>query len=139
MRHAVTGRPIRILLAGVALCCLLAFTQEHAAAASSEGVTRECQHPLTTGQEAINIRHVNPKTACKTVRALARFISNGTNSRRLYKCVGTHGGHTAGRPVLEIHRFDGWRLKVVHTYGFQMSRGRGSFEVTGTDFPLNCS
>lgn len=57
----------------------------------------------------------------------------------MYRCVGTHGGHTAGRPVLKIHRFEGWKLKILHTYGFQMSRGRGSFEVTGTEFPLNCS
>lgn len=139
MNLAVTSPPVRIFLATVALCCLLVLMQQHAANAKSSADSRECQHPLTTGQEAVNIKHVNPKTACKTVRALARFISNGTNYKRLYKCVGTHGGHTAGRPVLKIHRFEGWKLKVVHTYGFQMSRGRGSFEVTGTDFPLNCS
>ena len=139
MSPGVVGRPVRSILIAAALVLFFVLAQQHAATANSTGASRECQHPLTTGQEAINIAHVNPKTACKTVRALARFISNGRGYKRLYRCVGTHGGHTAGRPVLTIHRFEGWRLNIVHTYGFRMSRGRGSFEVTGTDFPLNCT
>jgi hypothetical protein len=139
MTFAITHSPTRLAVAAVVFCGLLGLLHGGPARAASQGLTRECQHPLTTGQEAVNIRGVDPKTACKTVRALARFISNGERPGRLYGCVGTHGGHTAGRPVLKIHRFEGWRLKIVQTYGLQMSAGGGSFDVTGTDFPLNCT
>jgi hypothetical protein len=36
--------------------------------------------------------------------------------------------------------FDGWRLSLSGRYqAFTMSQGPSSFEVTGTDFPLNCT
>jgi hypothetical protein len=43
---------------------------------------------------------------------LERFIENGAHGSRLYSCVGLSKQH-AGRPVLKIHRFDGWNLKIV--------------------------
>jgi hypothetical protein len=74
--------------------------------------------------------------ACKAVRQLARFVKGG--ERRLYRCVGLTAGHP-GRPALKIHRLAGWNLRVAHGYEFVMYRGRSSFLVTGTDFPLNCT
>jgi hypothetical protein len=125
-----------VLLASMAMT--FALGQQATAVAKPSSNSRECQHPLTTGQEAVNIRGVSPQEACKTVRALARFIENGAKPARLYECAGISRNHP-GRPVLKIHRFDGWNLKVVKTYGFRMSRDGGAFEVTGTDFPLNCT
>jgi hypothetical protein len=100
--------------------------------------TYQCQHPLTTGQEAFHLKRVSPATACKAVRALARFVENGSHSQRLYKCVGLTMSHP-GRPVLKIHRLAGWNLRIDHQYEFVMFRGRSSFSVSGTDFPLNCT
>jgi hypothetical protein len=100
--------------------------------------TYQCQHPLTTGQEAFHLKNVSPGTACKAVRALARFIENGSRSGRLYRCVGLTMSHP-GRPVLKIHRLAGWNLRIAHQYQFEMFRGVSSFSVSGTDFPLNCT
>jgi hypothetical protein len=72
------------------------------------------------------------------VRALARYIQNGEKAGRLYKCVGLTQSHP-GRPVLKIHHLAGWNLSISHRYEFIMSRGRSSFAVGGTDFPLNCT
>jgi hypothetical protein len=44
-----------------------------------------------------------------------------------------------GRPALKIHRLAGWNLRIAHQYEFVMFRGRSSFAVSGTDFPLNCT
>jgi hypothetical protein len=125
-----------LLLAVLAMT--LVVSQRAAAAGASATTTRPCQHPLVTGQEAVNIKNVSPQKACKVVRALARFIGDGSKSGRLYECAGA-SPTKPGRPVLKIHRFQGWDLKIVKTYGFKMSRGKASFEVTGQDFPLNCS
>jgi len=40
-------------------------------------------------------------------------------------------------PYLRLHHFHGWRLSL--TPDFVMSRGRASFDVEGTDFPINCT
>jgi hypothetical protein len=98
----------------------------------------ECQHPTVTGQGAYDLVHVSVAQACRVVRALARFIHNGAEGWRLYRCVGRSSTET-GRPVLVIKRFDGWSLQIVHTFQFVMSRGESSFSVVGTDFPLNCT
>jgi hypothetical protein len=134
----LTGRALIALLALLAAAALSFAVAGGAAAAPSTGVTRECQHPMTTGQEAVNIKNVSPKTACKVVRALARFIEDGAKPEGLYKCVGLTKQHP-GRPVLVIHSFEGWKLKVVNGYGLKVYRGNASFGVTGTDFPLNCT
>jgi hypothetical protein len=95
----------------------------------------ECQHPLTTGWEASNLRHVSAKVACRVVRHLGHWEQKPGNIRRLYKCVGP-GKHTA---VLKLHSFEGWRLSLSRAGRFRMARGRASFNVSGTDFPINCS
>jgi hypothetical protein len=125
-----------LLLAALALT--LVVSQRASAAGGSGTGSRQCQHPLVTGQEAVNIKNVSPQVACKVVRSLARLIEDGGKPGRLYECAGASRTRP-GRPVLKIHRFDGWNLKIVKTYGFKMSRGNASFEVTGQDFPLNCS
>jgi hypothetical protein len=136
MSRAAAGRAGAAMLAVLAAAVLVLAVAGGAAARA--GVTRECQHPLVTGQEATNIRGVSPTVACKVVRELARFIGNGQAGDRLYKCVGLTKSHP-GRPVLVIHRFEGWKLRVVNGYGLQIYRPGASFGVTGTDFPLNCT
>lgn len=126
------GRVVGACAAGAAGLVLVA------APAGAAPKLYECQHPTVTGQEAYHLHDVSPATACAAVRELARFVDNGAKGYRLYRCAGrtaTNPGH----PVLVIHRLDGWKLSVADRYGLVMSRGRSSFAVTGTDFPLNCT
>lgn len=124
----------RILGATLAVGVIWLAVAQPASAARSY----ECQHPLTTGEEAFNLENVSPRIACVAVRALARYIHNGEKAGRLYKCVGLTQSHP-GVPVLKIHRLAGWNLSIRHSYEFVMSRSRSSFTVGGTDFPLNCT
>jgi len=121
--------------ASVAVAIFVLSAPTHALAAPR---IYECQHPTVTGQGAYDLVHVSVAQACRVVRALARFIHNGAEGWRLYRCVGRSSTET-GRPVLVIKRFDGWSLQIVHTFQFVMSRGESSFSVVGTDFPLNCT
>jgi hypothetical protein len=130
-RRALATRALGVTL--VAAAMWLVATQQ-----ASAVKTYQCQHPLTTGEEAFNLKNVSPKTACVAVRALAGFIRRGERAGRLYKCVGLTESHP-GYPVLKIHRFDGWNLHIRHRYEFVMSRGKSAFTVGGTDFPLNCT
>jgi hypothetical protein len=104
------------------------------AAAAAKPKSYECQHPLVTGQEAVNPKGVTPKEACKVVLQLGKFLEKVPNIRKLYVCKGP-GGHT---PVLKMTEFEGWKLKLVN-YAFIMYKPGASFRVTGTDFPVNCS
>jgi hypothetical protein len=106
--------------------------------AISKPTIYDCQHPVVTGEGAYELVHVTATQACRVVRALARFIHNGAQGWRLYRCAGRSSTST-GRPVLVIKRFDGWALRVATTSRLVMSRGASSFSVIGTDFPLNCS
>jgi hypothetical protein len=119
-------------LAAAALLMLLAFTG--AAASAAKPKVYECQHPLVTGQEAVNPKGVTPKEACKVVLSLGKFLEKVPNIKKLYKCTGP-GGHT---PVLKMDEFEGWKLKLQN-YAFIMYKPGASFRVTGTDFPVNCS
>ncbi len=119
-------------LAAAALLMLLAFTGAPASAATPKSY--ECQHPLVTGQEAVNPKGVTPKEACKVVLSLGKFLEKVPNIEKLYKCTGP-GGHT---PVLLMDQFEGWKLKLQN-YAFIMYKPGASFRVTGTDFPVNCS
>lgn len=119
-------------LAAAALLMLLAFTGAPASAAKPK--VYECQHPLVTGQEAVNPKGVTPQEACKVVRSLGKFLEKVPNIRKLYTCTGP-GGHT---PVLKMTEFEGWKLKLQN-YAFIMYKPGASFRVTGTDFPVNCS
>ena len=57
---------------------LLAFTGAPACRGQAEGY--ECQHPLVTGQEAVNPKGVTPKEACKVVRSLGKFLRKAGTS-----------------------------------------------------------
>jgi len=122
-------------LAAAALLTLLALTGAPASAAKPK--VYECQHPLVTGQEAVNPKGVTPQEACKVVRSLGKFLSKVPNIRKLYECKGETASHP-GRPVLLMHEFEGWKLKLQN-YAFIMYKPGASFRVTGTDFPVNCS
>jgi hypothetical protein len=124
-------------LAALALLCLAALAGPPAAAAAKPKVY-ECQHPLTTGEEAVNPKGISPKAACKVVRALGKFLSKPANIEKLYECAGATP-RKPGRPVLLMDEFEGWKLKLVNGYNFVMYKPGASFRVTGTDFPINCS
>src|SRR5262245_50779162 len=93
-------------LAAAALLVLLALAGAPASAAKPK--VYECQHPVVTGQEAVNPKGVTPKEACKVVLSLGKFLSKVPNIRKLYVCKGP-GGHT---PVLKMDEFEGWKLKL---------------------------
>jgi hypothetical protein len=105
------------------------------AAASKNRMEVECQRPMTTGEEAIDLKNVSAAVACPLVRDLGHWEYKADNITKLYRCDGP-GRHT---PVLKLARFEGWRLSVSKAGYFQMSHGESSFAVIGTDFPLNCS
>jgi hypothetical protein len=136
-----TFKPRAFALAGLALLsvgALLALSSS-ASAAPTAGPMKECQHPLTTGQEAVNIKGVSPGAACKVVRSLAAWIGTSANGyKKLYECVGA-SAKKPGRPKLNADEFEGWKLSLVNGYGLRMSKPGASFRVTGTDFPINCS
>jgi hypothetical protein len=98
----------------------------------------ECQHPMTTGQEAYNLHNISVKAACKEVRKLATYLGKTANVRKLYGCHRAHPNE-GGTPFLKQHTFDGYDLHIAKSGAFVMSQGSASFSVTGTDFPLNCS
>jgi hypothetical protein len=123
-------------LAAVALLAFLAFSGSPAAAAKLK--TYECQHPLITGQEAINPKGISPKAACKVVRELGAFLSTNAHIEELYECVGATP-KKPGRPKLLMTEFNGWKLKLVNEYNFFMTKPGQSFRVAGQDFPVNCS
>jgi hypothetical protein len=98
----------------------------------------ECQHPTVTGQDAYQLVNITPASACVVVRKLAVFVDGGAKGYKLYRCAGRTATNP-GYPALVISRFDGWSLRVESRDGLVMSRGKSSFAVTGTDFPLNCT
>ncbi len=123
-------------LAAVALLALLALSGSPAAAAKPKQY--ECQHPLVTGQLAINPKGISPKAACKVVRELGAFLSTDQHIEELYECVGASNNHP-GRPKLLMTEFNGWKLKLVGYYNFYMTKPGQSFRVAGQDFPVNCT
>ena len=95
----------------------------------------ECQHPVTTGVEVSQLRHVSAATACPPALALYSWENKDDHTRQLYICA----GRSPGKPVLKRHRFDGWALSLRGKFDiFTMSRGNSSFAVSGTDFPVIC-
>jgi hypothetical protein len=120
--------------AALAAALLISLALLGSPAAAAKPKSYECQHPLVTGQEAVNPKDVTPAEACKVVRSLGRFLEKIPNIRKLYTCTGP-GHHT---PVLKMTEFEGWKLKLVN-YAFVMYKPGASFRVTGTDFPVNCS
>jgi hypothetical protein len=139
--HRSLSRPDLLAIAAIALLGLVALLAFGARAdAAPKVVTKECQHPLTTGQEAVNIKGVSPAAACKVVRALGVYIyGGGPNSyKKIYECVGANARHP-GTPKLTATEFEGWKLRLINGYGLQLHKPGASFRVTGTDFPINCS
>jgi hypothetical protein len=132
--------PLKTLLAvaGTALAALLCFVALTAApAGAAKPKSYECQHPLVTGEEAVNPKGISPREACVVVRALGKYLSKPKNIEALYECKG-ETPKRPGRPVLLQTEFEGWHLKLVNYYFFMTMPGK-SFHVTGTDFPVNCS
>jgi hypothetical protein len=123
-------------LAAVALLALLSLSTSSASAAKLKEY--ECQHPLVTGQLAINPKGISPKEACKVVRALGKYLSTDKNIETLYECKGATA-KKPGKPVLLQTEFEGWRLKLVNGYNFYMLKPGMSFRVAGQDFPVNCT
>jgi hypothetical protein len=123
-------------VAAVALLALLALSGSPAAAAKPKQY--ECQHPLVTGQLAINPKGITPKEACKVVRSLGKFLSTDQGIEELYECVGA-SSQKPGRPKLLLTEFEGWQLKLYKYYNFVMTKPGQSFRVAGQDFPVNCS
>ena len=109
-----------------------------AGAASASSRSYECQHPMTTGEEAYAVHGINPHVACRAVRALAAWLQRGDNASRLYRCKRS-SPDAGGVPILKLHTFDGYSLRISNTYGFVMYKGNTWFAVGGTDFPLNCT
>jgi hypothetical protein len=136
--HAISLKSILVAaaLAAAALLGLLALTSHSAHAAKPKEY--ECQHPLVTGQLAINPKGISPKNACKVVRALGKFLSTDKHIEELYECKGATP-KKPGKPVLLMDEFEGWHLKLVNEYNFFMTKPGQSFRVAGQDFPVNCS
>ena len=133
--------PLKTLAAAVGLAvaavlCLVALSASPASAAKPKSY--ECQHPLVTGQEAVNPKGISPKEACVVVRALGKYLSTDKNIETLYECKGATP-KKPGKPVLLQTEFEGWHLKLVNGYNFYMTMPGKSFKVTGQDFPVNCS
>jgi hypothetical protein len=137
--HSAFLKPVHLaaVMAALAVLGLLALTGSSASAAAAKPVSHECQHPLVTGEEAVNVKGVSVGEACKVVRALGKYLSKPANIRKLYECAGATR-KMPGRPVLLMSEFEGWKLKLVG-YNFVMYKAGASFRVTGTDFPVNCS
>ena len=123
-------------LAAATLLVLLAVSNSPASAAKPKSY--ECQHPLVTGQEAVNPKGISPKEACVVVRSLGKYLSTVKNIEALYECKGATP-KKPGKPVLLQTEFEGWHLKLVKGYNFYMTMPGKSFKVQGQDFPVNCS
>ncbi len=112
-----------------------------ASAATAATKTHECQRPVITGVEVYGLHRVSAARACPVALALYAWENDSpAHVRALYGCHHP-ARNAAGYPFLRLRRFHGWRLSIAgRPYGdFTMSRGRSSFHVGGTDFPLNCS
>jgi hypothetical protein len=83
--------------------------------------------------EVYHLLHVTAATACPVALKLFAWENKSGNITKLYGCK------SLGHPFLRLREFDGWALSIVPAGDFEMARGRSSFYVTGTDFPLNCT
>lgn len=137
MNSLAPSLKLSLAAASTALAFVLLLAPGHSVAASKP-VVHECQHPVITGQEAVNVKGISVKEACKVVRSLGKFLSKTANIEKLYECKGATA-RKPGRPVLLMDEFEDWKLKLVKTYNFVMHKPGASFRVTGQDFPVNCS
>lgn len=130
VRVATVSRPWRVP-AAIALCAgaLSAPGLVTAAPAPAAIHYHECQHPVLTGVEVSHLRHVGVRAACRVALRLHGYAAGG---HTIVACKGRN--HNV--PVLELHSFEGWRLRL-RPY-FHLVQGRASFAVGGTDFPASC-
>lgn len=136
LRSPLRGALAAAALAALAALCVAALAGSPASAAGMPK-SYECQHPVSTGQEAVNPQGISPKAACRVVRSLGRFLAKPGNIEKLYECAGATP-RKPGRPVLLMDEFEGWKLSLKG-YAFVMHKPGQSFRVTGTDFPIDCS
>jgi hypothetical protein len=126
------------ILAAVAATLLAALAPAGAAGAAPK--YHECQKPVKTGVEVYALHRVSTARACGLALALFAWETKDDHEAVLYGCHRPKP-EAVGYPYLRLHRFHGWKLSLRgRPYGaFTMSSGASSFEVSGTDFPLNCS
>ncbi len=100
----------------------------------------ECQKPLRTGVEVYKLHDISAAQACPVAMKLFAWeASSPARSRALFGCSRPKP-EAGGYPYLRLHRFRGYSISLSGPEkAFTMSRGRSSFELTGTDFPLNCT
>jgi hypothetical protein len=126
----------------IILAITLLLLSAPAIASASSGLPagfHECQHPVVTGVEVYGLKNVAVSTACPVALALSKWEPKRANAARLYGCH-RKSADAAGFPYLKLHVFGGWRLSLTGRYkAFTMTKGAATFQVTGTDFPLNCS
>ena len=130
-RRRTAGRSRRPLWVLAPLTCLVASSTLILAAGAQASGRIECQHPVMTGVEIYKLHNVSSREACPVALALFRWDDTESHETVLYGC------HAVFHPYLRLHHFHGWRLSL--TPDFVMSRGHASFDVEGTDFPINCT
>jgi hypothetical protein len=108
------------------------------AAAVALPKTVECQKPVVTGVEVFGLHDISSARACPPALELFSWENaRQSHAQALYGCRRPKPD-AAGFPYLRLHAFRGWQLSIRHEE-FTMSRGKSSFHVGGTDFPLNCT
>jgi hypothetical protein len=129
---------VRIALAVVALSTAAAAAGPAAAPAANP--YHECQKPVVTGVEIWGLHDVGTARACRVALSFYRWENaSATRTNELYGCRRPTPSE-GGTPYLKLRSWRGWTLSIVGRYEqFTMSRGRSSFHLGGTDFPLNCS
>lgn len=100
----------------------------------------ECQKPVRTGVEVYKLHNITAAGACPVALALFAWeYSSTARTEALYGCARPKP-EAPGYPYLRLHRFRGYEISLTGRFKeFTMSRGRSSFELSGTDFPLNCT
>jgi len=123
-----------------ALGAALALAVLIPAGAGAQPPPHQCQKPVRSGVEVYDLHDITAPSACPVALELFAWeYSSDARTRALYGCHRPRP-EAEGYPYLRLHRFRGWRLSLRGPgREFTMSRGRSSFEVSGADFPLNCT
>ena len=118
----------------VASALLLLACVAPAAGGARSVWTVECQHPIVTGVEIYELRHISIAHACPVALAFFRWEVDGKHRLSLYRCH--ERGQRHPHPHLRLRDFRGWRLEL--TPEFVMSRHGASFAIAGDGFPIAC-
>jgi hypothetical protein len=82
-----------------------------------------------------DLKRISVDTACDVVRKLVAWLEIDHHSEEFHRCT----GGVPGEPVLLIHSFDGYSVKLGRSAGVAMSRAHSSFEAAGfSDWPVGC-